>query len=62
MKIGQQLKFAYLPKRCRISNKLIWLKYGYVVTLMYTGPGQPVFEYFWYTKSEFLVQKLKGNL
>jgi hypothetical protein len=29
---------------------------------MYTGPGDPVFEYRYYDKHQFLVNKLKGNV
>lgn len=38
-----KLSFALLPKRCRISNKLIWLKHGYIGTLdTMTGLNDPV--------------------
>jgi hypothetical protein len=29
---------------------------------MWTGPGEPVFEYRWYHKDEYLIAKLKGNV
>jgi hypothetical protein len=60
--IGTKLKFVWLPKRCHISNKSIWLKFAYRQIAMYTGPGDPVFEYRWYNKNEFLVAKLKGDV
>lgn len=37
-----KLSFAILPKRCRISNKLIWLKHGYIGTMeAFTGLNNP---------------------
>jgi len=41
--LGAQLKFAWLPKQCSISGKLIWLKFAYRLTAMYAGPGEPVY-------------------
>jgi hypothetical protein len=55
-----QYKFAIFPKRCNISKKTIWFKYAYKGTRMITGPGEPVFEYRWLTKEEFVVARLKG--
>lgn len=60
--IGTELKFAFLPKRCYISNKRIWFKNAYKQTAMWTGPGDPVFEHRWYDRSEFLIAKLKGDV
>lgn len=58
--IGTQYKFILWPRRCHISGKFIWLKYAYVKTAMYTGPGEPIFEHRFYDKQEFLVNRLKG--
>jgi len=55
-----QYKFAIFPKRCNISKKTIWFKYAYKGTRMITGPGEPIFEYRWLTKEEFVVARLKG--
>lgn len=55
------LKFAWLPKRCAISKKQIWFKYAYKLTVMYTGPGDPVYEYRWHNKNEHLLWELKGR-
>lgn len=60
--IGTQSKFALFPKKCYLSNKLIWFKLGYKQTAMWTGPGDPAFEYRWYDKDEFLIAKLKGEV
>lgn len=60
--IGTEYKFVVLPKACHLSGKFIWLKKAYMQTAMWTGPGDPVFEYRWYDKSEFLLHRLKGNI
>jgi len=60
--ISTELKFSLWPRRCHITNKLIWLKKGYRRIAMYTGPGDPIFEHRWYDKHEFLMQTLKDAL
>lgn len=60
--IGTQYIFALLPKRCAVSNKRLWFKFCYKRTAMYTGPGEPVLEYKFYDKTEYLLEKLKGNI
>jgi hypothetical protein len=35
---------------------------AYEQTAMWTGPGDPVFEYRYYDKNEFLIEKIKGNV
>jgi len=57
--IGTELKFAWLPQICDISGKRIWLKKGYRMTRMYTGPGDPIFEHRWHDKIEHIIWKLK---
>jgi hypothetical protein len=57
--IGTQYRFAWLPKRCYLSNKIIWFTCGYKQTAMYTGPGDPVFECRWYDKMYFIVDRLR---
>jgi len=60
--IGTQLKYVLIPKTCHISGKRIWFEKAYRQTAMWTGPGEPAFDYRWYNKDEFLVAKLKGLL
>ena len=57
--LGTELKFAWLPKTCHISGKRIWLKRGYRMTRMITGPGDPIFEHRWHDKMEHIIWKLK---
>jgi hypothetical protein len=56
--IGTELKFAWLPKRCDISGERIWLKYGYRLTRIITGPGESIFEYRWHDKNTHIMWKL----
>ena len=58
--IDTNIVFVMWPRRCYFTNKILFLKYVYKQTAMWTGPGDPVFEYRWYDKEEFLVNKLKG--
>jgi hypothetical protein len=57
--LGAQLKFAWLPQTCNITGKRIWLKFGYRLTAMWTGPGDPLFEHRWHDKLEHIIWKLK---
>jgi hypothetical protein len=57
--IETEFTFAWLPKKCHISGKRIWLKYGYRLTRIITGPGDSIFEYRWHDKVEHLIWKLK---
>ena len=60
--IGTGLEFAWLPKRCYITKKVLWLKFAYKQTAMWTGPGDSLFEYRWYAREEFVIAKLKGEV
>jgi hypothetical protein len=60
-KAGWEYKFSLWPRRCLISNKVIWLKYAYKGTAMWTGPGTPAYQYQWHDATEHLIWKLKGN-
>jgi hypothetical protein len=58
--VGTEYKLAVLPKRCHLSNKLIWFNFGYKQTAIWTGPGDDIFEHRWYNKDEFIIAKIKG--
>jgi len=50
-------EFAWLPQRCRLSKRLIWLKKGYKGTAKYPkypGPGSPVTEIHWHDTGEHI--------
>ena len=56
------LKFAWLPQRCVKTGKLLWLTRAYKGTVMWTGPGDPVYEHKWMSRSEFLFNRLRGTI
>lgn len=60
--VGTQLKFTFLPKKCYITGKTLMFEYAYVQTGLWTGPGEPMFEYRWYDKNEFLIARIKGDV
>ena len=53
--------FSWLPKRCALSNKLIWLRRGLLGTAVWKGPGEDAIEHRWHDIDEHLIWKLKGN-
>lgn len=60
--IGTQYKFTLWPRTCHLTGKTLWLKNVYKQTAMITGPGEPIFEYRWYDRNEFLAARLKGEV
>lgn len=56
------LKFAWLPKTCDFSRKRIWFKRAYRGLVMYAGTGEPVIEYRWIAKEQFLFARLQGKI
>ena len=57
--LGAELKFAWWPRRCYLTNKLVWLKFGYKMTRMITGPGEPIYQTRWHDKDEHIIWQLK---
>ena len=55
-------RFAWWPKRCDRSGRWLWLQRVMMGVAMYTGPGDPVFEFRWHDAKEHVVFLLKGNL
>jgi hypothetical protein len=60
--IGWKLKFSLIPRRCFYTGKYLWFKLAYKGTAMITGPGEPLFEYRWCDRYEYLFLKIKGKL
>jgi uncharacterized cupin superfamily protein len=56
-----KLNFAWLPHRCNLSNKIIWLQFGYIGEARWKGPGDDAVEYHWHTKTEHLIWCLKNG-
>lgn len=55
-------KFSWLPRKCDKTGETIWLERAYKGIRMITGPGDPVFEYRWIKKHQWLIERLKGNI
>lgn len=60
--IGWQLKFIVWPRRCYFTGKLLWMKLAYQGTSMLTGPGEPIFDFMWVERKEWLFQRIKGSI
>ena len=60
--VGWKLCIPFWPQRCHFSKKLLWLERAYLGVGMIAGPGEPVFEYRWIEKNEFLIQRIKGTV
>lgn len=58
--MGTQIRFVFWPRKCSLSGRTLWLERVYKQTAMWTGPGDPVFEYRYYDRTEFMIAKLKG--
>lgn len=55
-----ELRFCWWPQRCSLSNRRIWLKCAYRGMRVITGPGDPLFIYWWHDTKEHFIWKLKG--
>ena len=53
-------KFAWLPHRCELTKKIIWLQSAYRGIAGYGGPGEVEYEYRWHRYDEHLFWTLKG--
>jgi hypothetical protein len=53
-------KFALVPRRCYETNKWI-VGPVYRACAIWTGPSEPIHEYRWYSKEEYLLGVLKGK-
>lgn len=53
-------KFVLWPKRCDLNKSRLWLTTAYQGVRVYTGPGDPVYEYRWLSKESFTLSALKG--
>lgn len=53
-------RFVWLPRRCELSGRIIWLRRAYRGTVLWHGPGTPTIETVWHDRSEHLVWILKN--
>jgi hypothetical protein len=56
-----KLRLCWIPKKCYLSKKNLWCKFAYRGERWITGPGEPIVEYYWIEKTEFLIWNLKGK-
>lgn len=59
--VGWELTVAWLPKRCDLTGRRIWLKEAWRGTGVLTGPGESIIEHRWHDKDEHLIFLLKGK-
>lgn len=55
-------KFAWIPHRSLLSNKIIWLKKAYRGTAIWSGPGDPIIERNWISNEEYMWSRLRGTI
>ena len=53
-------QFAWLPHRCELTKKIIWLQLAYQGRAGYGDPSEAVYEYRWHDRHEHLIWVLKG--
>lgn len=54
-----RLKFLWLPKRSDITGRWLFLQFVYEGTAVWTGPGEPVFEFRYRETTEHVIWQLK---
>ena len=47
-------RFAWWPRRCNITGRRLWLTKTMMGVAMWTGPGDPVFEFRWHDAKEHI--------
>lgn len=52
-------QFAFMPRRCKDTNELIWLKYGYCAVTTMRPWGE--FDVEWLTQDAYIMRKLRGT-
>ena len=58
---GWKLVRCFFPRKCFLTKKNLWGKLAYKGTNVITGPGEPIIDYYWIEKNEFVVWNLKGR-
>jgi len=54
-----QLKRCWWPRQCNLTGQKLWGRLAYRGEHWITGPGEPVVDYYWVEKSEFLLWRIK---
>lgn len=55
------IEFLWVPRRCKLSRKFLWLCWAYRGTVMWTGPGEPHYESIWHERNKHLIWILKND-
>lgn len=59
-KVNWDRKFSWLPHRCQLTDKILWLQMAIRGTSVYHGsPGNPFVEHRWHDSREHLIWLLK---
>ena len=53
--LGAEFKFVWIPERCNLTSKWLWLTRAYRLTAIWTGPGDPVYETRWHAKNAHIM-------
>lgn len=56
-----EYRWCFLPRRCAISNKLLWMKVAVRGTQLITSTAPPVAIVKWLDPLEFLILRLKEH-
>lgn len=54
-----KLSFSFLPRKCDLTEKIIWLEYAYKGRLQRTMLEDYVYEVRWHRKNDHLIWALK---
>lgn len=54
-------KFLWWPRRCRLTDNLLWLTFAICGQRAWTGPGGLHTEYRYYGSEEFIMMRLKNG-
>jgi len=54
------MEFAWLPHRCDITKRIIWLQWAYCGRAVWTGLGDDAVETRWHDRHQHLIYTLKG--
>ncbi len=57
-----EIKFAWLPKRCQLTNKWLWLRPAYRATRYWNGErAGAITEHRWFKCHDFLMWRIQNS-
>lgn len=57
--LGAELKFVWLPKKCDLTGKYIWLVKAYKLTSIWHSADSAILEHKWHDKNTHIMWLLK---